>query len=29
MKKVGKTFEVEEVQDDPDRPVWEKERLFL
>lgn len=29
MKKVGKVFEVREVDDDPDRETWEKERLFL
>jgi predicted nicotinamide N-methyase len=29
MKTAGKMFEVREVEDDPDKPVWSKERLFL
>ena len=29
MKTAGKMFDVREVEDDPDKPVWSKERLFL
>lgn len=29
MKTAGKMFDVEEVEDDPDKPIWSKERLFL
>ncbi|KAJ4349030.1 Protein-lysine N-methyltransferase efm6 [Ascochyta clinopodiicola] len=29
MKTAGKMFDVKEVEDDPDREVWSKERLFL
>jgi hypothetical protein len=29
MKTAGKMFDVQEVDDDPDKPVWSKERLFL
>ncbi len=29
MKTAGKMFNVREVDDDPDKPAWSKERLFL
>ncbi|KAF2625552.1 hypothetical protein BU25DRAFT_396916 [Macroventuria anomochaeta] len=29
MKTAGKMFDVQEVDDDPDKEVWSKERLFL
>lgn len=29
MKTAGKLFDVKEVDDDPDKEVWSKERLFL
>ncbi|KAF1928787.1 uncharacterized protein M421DRAFT_62333 [Didymella exigua CBS 183.55] len=29
MKTAGKMFDVQEVDDDPDKPIWSKERLFL
>lgn len=29
MKEAKKLFKVEDVMDDPDRPVWSKESLFL
>ncbi|KAJ4987224.1 hypothetical protein SVAN01_07235 [Stagonosporopsis vannaccii] len=29
MKTAGKMFDVREVDDDPDKPFWSKERLFL
>jgi hypothetical protein len=29
MKTAGKMFDVQEVDDDPDKGIWSKERLFL
>ncbi|KAF2997292.1 hypothetical protein E8E13_000781 [Curvularia kusanoi] len=29
MKTAAKMFDVQEVDDDPDKPIWSKERLFL
>lgn len=29
MKTAGKMFDVQEVDDDPDKEIWSKERLFL
>lgn len=29
VKAIRKTFHIEDVQDDPDKPIWSRENLFL
>lgn len=29
VKAIKKTFNIEDVQDDPDKPIWSRENLFL